>query len=68
MVANGAIRNLIREGKIHQIQNSIQTGTKYGMCTMDNSLIDLFNKGYVTKKEAITYSVNQEAVKKIIGY
>ncbi|HZJ99993.1 MAG TPA: type IV pilus twitching motility protein PilT [Tissierellaceae bacterium] len=66
MVANGAIRNLIREGKIHQIDTSIQTGGKQQMQTMDNSLINLFVRGLIRKDIALTQSVNQEEIKKYI--
>ena len=47
MVASPAIRNLIREGKIHLIYSSIQTGSKLGMQTMENSLQQLIAKGLI---------------------
>ena len=56
MIATPAIRNLIREEKIHQIDTSIQTGAKYGMQTMDNSLLELYNKGIIIKETAIKSS------------
>lgn len=67
MVANGAIRNLIREGKIHQIDTSIQTGAKQQMQTMDNSLIDLYVRGLIRKDIALTQAVDQEEMKKFIN-
>lgn len=66
MVANTAIRNLIREDKIHQIDTAIQTGAKQQMQTMDNSLIDLYVRGLIRKNVALTQSVNQEEIKKYI--
>src|ERR1044072_7528425 len=42
LVANGAVRNLIRENQLHQIENTIQTGRKEGMMLMDNCLHDLY--------------------------
>ena len=45
MIANSAIRNLIREGKIFQIYSAMQTGIDQGMTTMNNSLIELVQKG-----------------------
>jgi twitching motility protein PilT len=48
MVATPAIRNLIREGKTHQIYSAMQAGAKYGMQTMDQHLADLVNKGRIT--------------------
>ena len=54
MVPNPAIRNLIREDKIHQIYSIMQTGqSKFGMQTMNQSLYDLFTRGLITKDEAI---------------
>ena len=48
MVATPAVRNLIREGKTHQIYSSMQAGSKFGMQTMDQHLADLVNKGRIT--------------------
>jgi twitching motility protein PilT len=48
MVATPAIRNLIREGKTHQIYSAMQAGAKFGMQTMDQHLADLVNKGRIT--------------------
>lgn len=47
MVCTSAIRNLIREGKYHQIPNAIFTGTKFGMLTMEASLQNLINLGLI---------------------
>jgi twitching motility protein PilT len=52
LIATTAVRNLIREGKNHQIPSAMQVGQKDGMQTMDMSLIDLVNKGLVTREEA----------------
>jgi twitching motility protein PilT len=53
LVANTAIRNLIREGKTFQIPSMIQTGQQYGMQSLDAHLRELVNKGVITKEEAI---------------
>ena len=45
MIATPAIRNLIREGKTHQIYSALQAGAKYGMQTMDSHLADLVKQG-----------------------
>ena len=66
MVANPAIRNLIREGKMHQIDTAIQTGAKQRMQTMDNSLIDLYSRGLIKKDTALTQAINYEDIKKYI--
>jgi twitching motility protein PilT len=52
LIGTPAVRNLIRENKIHQIPSSMQTGQSVGMQTLDMSLVDLVNKGLVTKEEA----------------
>ena len=53
MVATSAIRNLIREHETEQLLTLIQTGSQYGMMTMDKSLKDLFNKGIISYDTAI---------------
>lgn len=64
MMATGAIRNLIRENKTHQIANSIQTNFKAGMKTMDMSLIELCKAGKISIEDAFTYSLEPDAIKK----
>lgn len=54
MIPNPAIRNLIREDKIHQLYSVMQTGqSKFGMQTMTQSLYDLLMRGLITRDEAI---------------
>jgi twitching motility protein PilT len=53
MVATPAIRNLIREGKTHQIYSALQAGAKHGMSTMDSNLADLVRRGRVTYEAAL---------------
>ena len=60
MMVNKAIRNLIRESKIHQIDNVISTGVSSGMVSMDNSLLKLFRDGIISKDTAITYSQDSD--------
>ncbi|UCF94542.1 MAG: PilT/PilU family type 4a pilus ATPase, partial [Desulfobacterales bacterium] len=52
LIANSAVRNLIREGKTHQIPSMIQTGKKYGMVLLDDSIMDLYKKGMISPDEA----------------
>jgi twitching motility protein PilT len=54
LVANGAIRNLIRENQLHQLENTIQTGRKEGMVLMDNCLYDLYCKCLITYDTAVS--------------
>jgi len=54
LVPNPAIRNLIREDKIHQIYSSMQTGqSRYGMQTMNQSLVELYTKGHISYEDAV---------------
>ena len=52
LIANPAVRNLIREGKTHQIPSMIQTGKKYGMILLDDSIMNLYTKGMISAEEA----------------
>jgi len=52
LIANPAVRNLIREGKTFQIPSMIQTGKKYGMMLLDDSIIDLYKRGWISADEA----------------
>ena len=61
MIPNSAIRNLIREDKIHQIYSIMQTGqTKFGMQTLNQSLYDLYIKKHITYEDCIGRSSNAE--------
>jgi twitching motility protein PilT len=64
MVANSAIRSLVREGKTHQIRSSIQTGGKYGMQTLDSSLRTLYQRRIVNFQEAFMRAIDQDEFKK----
>lgn len=68
MIANAAVRNLIREGKTHQMQTVIQTGAQVGMQTMDASLIALYQKRIIDRATLLKYAVDGDMVKKQIGY
>ncbi len=61
---NNAIRNLVREAKIHQIDNVIATSQEEGMVTMDNSLLQLYRQGLITREDAISRSNNGELMEK----
>ncbi|GAA0176987.1 type IV pilus twitching motility protein PilT [Clostridium sediminicola] len=65
MVSTTAIQNLIREGKTHQIQSSIQTGAKYGMKTMDSSIVELYKNNVIAYEQALTYAVDVEMFKRL---
>jgi len=52
LVATAAVRNLIREQKTYQIPSMIQTGKKYGMQLLDDSIMDLYNRGWISGEDA----------------
>ena len=64
MKINSAIRNLIREGKTHQIDNAIFSGGAEGMRTMDSDILSLYKQGIITKENALLYAVNPELLEK----
>ena len=64
MIANTAIRNLIREEKTHQLDSAIAAGASEGMRTMDQSLFDLYQEGRISRDMALQYSIHQEALEK----
>ena len=57
-IANPAVRNIIREGKTHQLDAVIQTGADVGMQTMDRTLVGLVQSGVVTYDEARSFAVD----------
>ena len=62
VVANAAVRNLIRENQAHQLENSIQTGRKEGMTLMDNCLYDLYCKCLITYDTAVSRARHPERI------
>lgn len=66
MVANSAIRAIIRENKLHNIDNHIQLGSKFGMQTMNQSLSDLIKSGLVNQEDAFAASNDVEDLNKCL--
>jgi len=66
MLAIPAIRNLIREGKTHQMMNSVQTGAQCGMQTLNQSLAKLYRSGIIKREEALSRSSDIEELKDIL--
>jgi twitching motility protein PilT len=60
LIATPGVRNLIREGKSHQIPSMIQTGKKYGMTLLDDSIMELFKRGNISAEDAYAKS-NEKA-------
>jgi twitching motility protein PilT len=67
MVATPAIRNLIREGKVHQIYSAMQAGGRYGMQTMDMSLAALIKAGKITQQMAFERCHDAEELARLTG-
>lgn len=67
MTTNPAIKNLIREGKNHQIQNLIQTGSKFGMQTMDASLAELCKQMRISKQTAYEHCIDKDMLDRYLG-
>lgn len=63
LVATPAVRNLIRESKTHQIPSMIQTGRKHGMQLLDDAIMNLYNKGWISADEAYQKSNDKDMFK-----
>lgn len=68
LLATPAVRNLIREGKTHQLPTTIQTNGKLGMQTMDSALQGLVRRGIVKTEVAQAKMLNPEAIKSSLRY
>lgn len=66
LVANSAVRNIIREGKSHQLDAVIQTGAEHGMQSMDKTLVSLIHAGTITYDEARNYAVDIEELDRLM--
>ncbi len=67
LVPTPAVRNLIREGKTHQIYSAIQTGSQVGMQTMDSALAALVKHGVISRQLAEERSSNVEELRRLMG-
>lgn len=66
LVATPAVRNIIREGKTHQLEAVIQTGGEFGMQSMDKTLVSLIHDGTITYDEARNYAVDLEELDRLM--
>ncbi|MDL2219035.1 PilT/PilU family type 4a pilus ATPase [Ruminococcaceae bacterium OttesenSCG-928-O06] len=64
MLLTPAIRNMIRESKVHQIDSAIYAGAAMGMITMDQSILNLYKAGCITADAALQYCTNLEEMRK----
>ena len=62
-----AIRSMIRESKSHQIDNAIAAGGGEGMCSMDQSIMNLYQSGIITRETALDYADHQEQMQRRLG-
>ncbi|WP_312560334.1 type IV pilus twitching motility protein PilT [Anaerospora sp.] len=67
VIATAAIRNLIREGKSHQMMSVIQTSAKAGMRSMDRALQELYQQGIISYEEALSRMIDQESFSRLIN-
>jgi twitching motility protein PilT len=67
LVPTAAVRNLIREGKIHQIPSVIQTGAAHGMQSMDSALATLVRAGTITQELAESRSSSPDELRRLLG-
>jgi twitching motility protein PilT len=67
LVPTPAVRNLIREGKTHQIYSTLQTGGAHGMQTMDAALADLVRRSTITREMAESRSGSPEEFRRLLG-
>lgn len=66
LIATPAVRNLIRESKSHQLASSMQTGRKYGMQLLDDGIMDLYNKGWISADDAYAKSNDKSAFRPLL--
>jgi twitching motility protein PilT len=66
LVATAAVRNIIREGKTHQLEAVIQTGSEHGMQSMDKTLVTLVHNGSISYEEARNYAVDLDELDRLM--
>ncbi len=66
LIATPAVRNIIREGKSHQLEAVIQTGTEFGMQGMDRTLANLVHAGTITYEEARNFAVDLDELDRLM--
>jgi twitching motility protein PilT len=66
LVATPAVRNIIREGKTHQLEAVIQTGAEFGMQSMDKTLVQLVHNGTISYDEARNYAVDLDELDRLM--
>jgi len=67
MHLNNAVRTLVRDSRIHQIDSVIQTSAAEGMISMDESILRLFKAGRITRETALHFAMNPDQLQKKLG-
>ena len=67
MMANSAVKNLLREGKTYQLANAIRTHRDIGMISLDEALVDLYLKQIINGETMMSYCNDRQEVEKLIG-
>lgn len=66
LLATPAVRNIVREGKTHQLEAVIQTGGEHGMQSMDKTLVDLIHNGTITYDDARMVAVDIDELDRLM--
>jgi twitching motility protein PilT len=66
LVANSAIRNLIRENKVHQVASAMQAASGSGMQLMDNALANLYKTGRISRETALSYCIDRNYISTLL--
>jgi twitching motility protein PilT len=66
LIATPAVRNIVREGKSHQLEPVIQTGAEYGMQSMDHTLVNLVHSGTISYDEARNFAVDPQELDRLM--
>jgi len=67
LISTSAVRNLIREGKVHQIYSAMQAGGRFGMRSMDQSLAELVKAGKISFDVAVERAANADDLRRLLG-
>lgn len=67
MICNAAVKNCIREGRLHEIPNIIGTNRSMGMCVLDESIKNLVLNGKISKEDALAKAVQPESLARTLG-
>jgi len=68
LIANSAVRNLIRESKTYQITSMMQTGKKYGMQLLDDAIMDLYSRGWISSEDAYMKANEKTRFRQFLKY